>query len=70
MSNDMIENGALANQEAFVSEIRTIINQVCSAAVRSVDFSRVQMYWNIGRRIAEEEQHGKERADYCRHQKD
>jgi len=24
----------------------------------------VQMYWNIGRRIVEEEQHGKERADY------
>ena len=29
-----------------------------------VDFNRVQMYWNIGRRIVEEEQHGKERADY------
>ena len=24
----------------------------------------MQMYWNIGRRIVEEEQHGKERADY------
>ena len=32
-------------------------------AVRSVDFSRVQMYWKIGRRI-QEEQKGKERADY------
>ena len=34
------------------------------SAIRSVDFNRVQMYWNIGRRIVEEEQHGKERADY------
>ena len=45
-------------------EIRQIINSARSNAVRSVDFCRVQMYWNIGRRIIEEEQHGKERADY------
>ena len=49
---------------AFVSEIRTIIDTARSNAVRSVDFCRVQMYWNIGRRIFEEEQQGKERADY------
>ena len=29
-----------------------------------MDFCRVQMYWNIGKRIFEEEQQGKERADY------
>lgn len=51
-------------QNVFVSEIRTIIEKARSAAVRSVDFCRVQMYWNIGRRIFEEEQQGKERADY------
>lgn len=49
---------------AFVSEIRTIIDNARSNAVRSVDFCRVQMYWNIGRRIFEEEQQGKERANY------
>jgi predicted nuclease of restriction endonuclease-like (RecB) superfamily len=54
----------LTNQDAFVGEIRTIIDNARSAAIRSVDFNRVQMYWNIGRRIVEEEQHGKERADY------
>lgn len=32
--------------------------------MRSVDFCRVQMYWAIGKRISEKEQHGKERADY------
>lgn len=32
--------------------------------MRSVDFCRVQMYWNIGKRIFEKEQQGKERADY------
>ena len=64
MANEIGKNNALTNQDTFVGEIRTIINQARSAAVRSVDFSRVQMYWNIGRRIVEEEQHGKERADY------
>lgn len=48
----------------FVSEIRQIIDTARSNAVRSVDFCRVQMYWNIGKRIFEKEQQGKERADY------
>ena len=64
MSKEITKNGALANRDVFVSEIRTIIENAQSAAVRSVDFCRVQMYWNIGRRIFEEEQQGKERADY------
>lgn len=45
--------------DGFVSEIRSIIDQARSNAVRSVDFCRVRMYWNIGKRIFEEEQHGK-----------
>ena len=64
MVNKTEKNVSLTNQETFVGEIRTIIDNARSAAIRSVDFNRVQMYWNIGRRIVEEEQHGKERADY------
>lgn len=64
MDNKTEKNVSLTNQDAFVGEIRTIIDNARSAAIRSVDFNRVQMYWNIGRRIVEEEQHGKERADY------
>ena len=64
MENKTEKNVLLTNQETFVGEIRTIIDNARSAAIRSVDFNRVQMYWNIGRRIVEEEQHGKERADY------
>lgn len=48
----------------FVTDIRGIIEQSRQNAVRSVDFCRVQMYWNIGRRIQVEEQKGKKRADY------
>ncbi len=54
----------ISSTDAFVGEIRSIIDKARSTAVRSVDFCRVQMYWNIGKRIFEEEQHGKERADY------
>ncbi|MBQ8678709.1 MAG: DUF1016 family protein [Treponema sp.] len=48
----------------ILDDARKIIETARSNAVRSVDFSRVQMYWNLGRRIFEDEQEGKERADY------
>lgn len=48
----------------LVSDIRNIINASRNAAIRSVDFERVRMYWKIGERIMVEEQEGKERADY------
>jgi hypothetical protein len=51
-------------KQTFVGDVRGIINAARQTAVRSVDFCRVQMYWNIGRRIFEEEQQGKERAEY------
>lgn len=48
----------------LVSEIRSIIESARTNAVRSVDFCRVQMYWQIGRRIVEKEQDGNIRAEY------
>ena len=52
------------NSGHLIDDARAIIETARANAVRSVDFCRVQMYWNLGRRIFEEEQHGKERADY------
>ncbi len=49
---------------SFVRDIKLIIGQARTQAVRSVEFYRVQMYWKLGERIFEEEQQGKERADY------
>ena len=49
---------------SFVEDIKRIIEQAKENAIRSVDYQRVLMYWNIGKRILEEEQEGKERADY------
>ena len=58
-----IDNTSVVRQE-FVTDIRQIINDARANAVRSVDFCRVQMYWHLGKRILEEEQQGKARADY------
>ncbi|MDO5577406.1 MAG: PDDEXK nuclease domain-containing protein [Fibrobacter sp.] len=52
------------NTGNLIDDARKIIETSRSNAVRSVDFCRVQMYWNLGRRIFEEEQQGKDRADY------
>ena len=52
------------NSKKLLEDARKIIETAQSNAVRSVDFCRVQMYWNLGKRIFEEEQQGKERADY------
>lgn len=50
--------------ETLYQDARRIIETARTNAVRSVDFCRVQMYWHLGQRIFEEEQQGKERADY------
>ena len=51
-------------RRGFINQIRKIIEDARLNAVKSVDFHRVLMYWNIGRSIIEEEQQGKDRADY------
>ena len=64
--NGKTENPVITYKKTsnIIEDARTIINSARSSAVRSVDFCRVQMYWNLGKRIFEEEQQGKERADY------
>ena len=55
---------ATLSQQSLIQDLRQIIETARANAVRSVDFCRVQMYWHLGQRIFEEEQQGKERADY------
>ena len=52
------------DMQNLYDEVREIIASARQNAVRSVDFCRVQMYWNIGKRILETEQAGRERAEY------
>jgi len=48
----------------FVNGIKALIQAGQSNAVRAVNRERVMLYWNIGKHIVEEEQNGKQRADY------
>lgn len=48
----------------FYSDARQIIDNARVNAVRSVDYCRVQMCWQLGERIFVEEQKEKDRADY------
>ncbi|MEQ8189573.1 MAG: DUF1016 N-terminal domain-containing protein [Candidatus Eremiobacterota bacterium] len=53
----------IINQSLY-DDIRTIIEQARSKVVQSVNRVMVITYWEIGRRIVEEEQHGEKRAEY------
>ena len=60
----MMSNNNQNISGSFVQDIKVIIGQARSQAVRSIEFYRVRMYWKLGERIFNEEQQGKERADY------
>lgn len=51
-------------KQELIQQIRSIVASAKERAIRSVDSERVLMYWHIGRVIFEEEQQGKERANY------
>ncbi|UTA67563.1 YhcG family protein [Emticicia sp. 21SJ11W-3] len=50
--------------QSVITDIKAIILNAQEKAIRSVDHERTMMYWLIGQRIFEEEQQGKDRADY------
>ena len=50
--------------QSIISDIKSIIAQSRDRVIRAVDHQRTLMYWHIGKRIFEEEQEGKDRADY------
>jgi len=55
----------IASQDTtFFADIAVILQAGRSAAYRAVNSVMVETYWRIGRRIVEQEQHGKNRADY------
>ena len=51
-------------KDGLYQDVRNILAQARANAVRAVNFSMVLAYWEIGKRIVEEEQQGSERARY------
>lgn len=54
----------LVKTDNCVNDIKSIIEQGRQAAYSSVNLVMINTYWNIGKRIVEEEQNGSERAEY------
>jgi len=55
---------AVVPHQRFFDDVRSILRQARRKASAAVNFIMVEAYWNIGRRIVEEEQGGRHRADY------
>ncbi|WP_316931142.1 DUF1016 N-terminal domain-containing protein [Bacteroides timonensis] len=55
--NNIISNG-------FVNDVRSIIERGRQQAYAAAGQVAIMTYWNVGRRIVEEEQHGEARAAY------
>src|SRR5689334_5721532 len=50
-------------EQAF-EQVRAILTEARNRAYQAINSAMVAAYWQIGRAIVEEEQHGQQRADY------
>ena len=53
-----------SNTDALLSDVRSIVEQGLQTAYKGVNAVMVNTYWQVGRRIVEEEQRGERRAEY------
>ena len=61
MSNDMML------YQSVITDIRNIISAGRESAYSAASTAMIMTYWNIGRRIVEQQQFGEERAEYGKH---
>jgi predicted nuclease of restriction endonuclease-like (RecB) superfamily len=59
-----MENNAMEPVSGYVDDIKNIIHAARSKSYSAVNAAMCEAYWLIGKRIVEEEQQGKHRADY------
>ena len=48
----------------FIIEIKTLIQSARTKAYQAINSAMIEAYWEIGKRIVEEEQNGNQRASY------
>ena len=76
MSSDIIKHTAQRDCEhacsqsfnTLLSDVRQIIENGLQQAYHSVNQAMLNTYWNVGKRIIEDEQHGNRRAEYGKQQ--
>ena len=64
---DKRKRGAIvpsASEKRFFADVAKLLQEGRGKTYAAVNFIMVETYWNIGKRIVEQEQHGKERANY------
>ena len=59
-----IRNKDMALTDNFVNDVRSVIEQGRQQAYAAVSLMGIATFWNVGRRIVEEEQKGEKRATY------
>ena len=59
----MKDNISIYNAD-FIQEIKRIVTQARQKAYTAINSAMVEAYWQMGKRIVEQEQQGKDRADY------
>jgi len=62
--NINIKNNNISLPDNFVDDVRTIIENGRQQAYATVSLIGIATFWNVGRRIVEEEQKGEKRATY------
>ena len=55
---------ATSTNTSLLSDVRLIVEQGLKTAYEGVNSVMVKTYWQVGRRIVEEEQQGEKRAEY------
>ncbi len=60
-------NDILPDDLKFISDLKAIVYTAKSKAYQAADLYNVASNWLIGRRIVEQEQKGKSRAQYGKH---
>ncbi|KTC87157.1 PDDEXK nuclease domain-containing protein [Legionella drozanskii] len=64
MTSKKDTNGPLIHEQQFFSDVSELLRTGRETAYRTVNMVMVKTYWQIGKRIVEQEQHGKARANY------
>ena len=54
----------ISSYHSLVRDLEILISSGRKSAYQSVSTAMIELYWNIGRRIVEEDQSGEERAEY------
>lgn len=61
MSNESL---IAPNSAEFINDIKQIVTQARHKAYAAINSAMVEAYWQMGKRIVEQEQEGRQRADY------